>query len=55
MVHVLWQQEVMCGASHGACFVAAGSDVWDGACFVAAGSGNTVPLWFTQGLLNFNL
>ena len=22
MVHVLWQQEVMCGASHGACFVA---------------------------------
>ena len=28
MVHVLWQQEVMCGASHGACFVAAGSDVW---------------------------
>ena len=28
MVHVLWQQEVMCGASHGACFVAAGSDTW---------------------------
>ena len=26
MVHVLWQQEVMCGASHDACFVAAGSD-----------------------------
>ena len=28
MVHVLWQQEVMCGASHGACFVAAGSGMW---------------------------
>ena len=38
MVHVLWQQEVMCGASHGACFVAAGSGASHGACFVAAGS-----------------
>ena len=28
MVHVLWQQEVISGASHGACFVAAGSDMW---------------------------
>ena len=28
MMHVLWQQEVIHGASHGACFVAAGSDVW---------------------------
>ena len=26
--HVLWQQEVIHGASHGACFVAAGSDTW---------------------------